>query len=90
MDFISQGRKNMGARGKCPNFEKCMDKAMFVPPAKISRHALWLFLFVLLFLSLNWAGGEGAVPSKGEIISYFCKLASCVSHVYMYNFQSFF
>jgi hypothetical protein len=49
-----------------------------------------LFLFVLLFLSLNWAGGEGAVPSKGEIISYFCKLASCVSHVYMYNFQSFF
>jgi hypothetical protein len=32
MDFISQGRKNMGAREKCPNFEKCMGKTTFVPP----------------------------------------------------------
>ena len=38
MDFISQGRKNMGARGKCPNFEKCMDKTMFVPPSLLGAN----------------------------------------------------
>ena len=45
-------------------------------------------IIVFIFKLGGW--GRCAVPSKGEIISYFCILASCVSHVYMYNFQSFF